>query len=77
MDAVSDPVDHRSARISPTAHYTGYTWFAHGLSHPAFATSTGRVLYRALAPATPDERAFVRSALREHCAEWFPDVEAP
>lgn len=24
-----------------------------------------------------DERAFVRSALREHCGEWFPDVEVP
>lgn len=40
-----------SARISPTAHYTGYTWLAHGLSHPALATTTGRALYRALAPA--------------------------
>lgn len=40
-----------TARISPTAHYTGYTWLAHGLSHPAFATPTGRFLYRALAPA--------------------------
>lgn len=30
-----------------------------------------------LRAATPDERAFVRGALREHCAEWFPDVEAP
>jgi O-methyltransferase involved in polyketide biosynthesis len=39
-----------SARISPTAHYTGYTWVAHGLSHPAFATATGRFVYRALAP---------------------------
>jgi O-methyltransferase involved in polyketide biosynthesis len=54
MDAVSDRGDHAaasSARISPTAHYTGYTWLAHGLSHPAFATSTGRLLYRALTPA--------------------------
>lgn len=25
--------------------------------------------------ATPDERRFVRDALRAHCAEWFPDVE--
>ena len=40
-----------SARISPTAHYTGYTWLAHGLSHPAFATGTGRFLYKAIAPA--------------------------
>jgi hypothetical protein len=27
--------------------------------------------------ASGEERAFVRGALREHCAEWFPDVEAP
>jgi O-methyltransferase involved in polyketide biosynthesis len=34
--------------ISPTAHYTGYVWFAHGQSHEAFATRTGRLMYRAL-----------------------------
>ena len=27
--------------------------------------------------ATPDERRFVRDALREHLAENFPDLEAP
>lgn len=27
--------------------------------------------------ATPDERAWVRDVLREHCAEHFPDVQAP
>ena len=27
--------------------------------------------------ATPSERAWVREALREHCAEHFPDVNAP
>jgi hypothetical protein len=27
--------------------------------------------------ATGDERAWVRSVLREHLAEHFPDVEAP
>src|SRR5437764_411216 len=37
-----------SERISPTAHYTGYVWYAHGQSHDAFATSTGRLMYRAL-----------------------------
>ncbi len=36
------------ARISPTAHYTGYVWFAHGQSHEAFATKTGKRLYRSL-----------------------------
>jgi O-methyltransferase involved in polyketide biosynthesis len=34
--------------ISPTAHYTGYVWYAHGQSHRAFATRTGRLLYHAL-----------------------------
>lgn len=27
--------------------------------------------------ATSEERAFVVGALREHCAEWFPDVQLP
>jgi O-methyltransferase involved in polyketide biosynthesis len=34
--------------ISPTAHYTGYVWYAHGLSHEAFASRTGRFMYGAL-----------------------------
>jgi O-methyltransferase involved in polyketide biosynthesis len=34
--------------ISPTAHYTGYVWYANGQSHEAFATRTGRLMYRAL-----------------------------
>src|SRR2546423_6101680 len=37
-----------SEQISPTAHYTGYVWFAHGHSHEAFATRTGRLMYQAL-----------------------------
>ena len=27
--------------------------------------------------ASPQERAWIRDVLREHLAEWFPDVEAP
>jgi O-methyltransferase involved in polyketide biosynthesis len=34
--------------ISPTAHYTGYVWFAHGHSHEAFATRAGRLMYQGL-----------------------------
>jgi O-methyltransferase involved in polyketide biosynthesis len=34
--------------ISPTAHYTGYVWFAHGHSHEAFATRRGRLMYQVL-----------------------------
>ncbi len=30
-----------------------------------------------LRAASAGERSFVRGALREHCAEWFPDVEVP
>jgi hypothetical protein len=27
--------------------------------------------------ASPEERAWVRKVIREHCAEHFPDVQAP
>jgi hypothetical protein len=27
--------------------------------------------------SSAEERAWVRDTLREHCAEWFPDVQAP
>ena len=27
--------------------------------------------------ATQEERAWIRDVLREHLAEWFPDMEAP
>jgi hypothetical protein len=27
--------------------------------------------------ASPEERAWVRKTLRDHCAEHFPDVQAP
>jgi hypothetical protein len=30
-----------------------------------------------LRAASPSERAWVREVLREHCAEHFPDVQAP
>jgi len=46
-----------SESISPTAHYTGYVWFANGMSHPAFATNEGRLLYHALRPANLAARA--------------------
>lgn len=39
-----------SARISPTAHYTGYVWARNGLSHPALETVEGRVLFEAMRP---------------------------
>lgn len=36
-----------------------------------------RELLGRLRMASPRERAWVREVLREHCAEHFPDVQAP
>ncbi len=36
-----------------------------------------RELLARLRAASPQERAWVRGAIREHCAENFPDVSAP
>jgi hypothetical protein len=36
-----------------------------------------RELLGRLRMASREERAWVREALREHCAEHFPDVQAP
>jgi hypothetical protein len=36
-----------------------------------------RELLQRLRFASQPERAWVRGVVREHCAEWFPDVEAP
>lgn len=30
-----------------------------------------------LRAATPSERTWVKGALREHCVEWFPDIDVP
>jgi O-methyltransferase involved in polyketide biosynthesis len=49
--------ERRSETISPTAHYTGYVWFANGLSHPAFATKEGRFFYESLRPMNAASRA--------------------
>jgi O-methyltransferase involved in polyketide biosynthesis len=38
------------ARISPTAHYTAFVWYRHGLSHPALVTPLGRRLFWTLRP---------------------------
>ncbi|MBM7061390.1 class I SAM-dependent methyltransferase [Pseudomonas sp. UL073] len=41
-----------SAHISPSAHYTGYVWYRHQLSEPAFATGFGRFAHTLLTPLT-------------------------
>lgn len=41
------------ARVSPTAHYTGFVWYRHGMSNAALATRRGRIFHAALwAPET-------------------------
>ena len=40
-------------------------------------TSRQKELLMRFRVASQDERAWIRSVLREHVAEWFPDVEAP
>jgi hypothetical protein len=40
-------------------------------------TEGAKALLQRFGVAGHDERAFVRDALRRHCAEWFPDVEVP
>lgn len=39
-----------SDSIGPTAHYTAAVWARNGLSHPAFSTRQGRLLYASLQP---------------------------
>jgi len=36
-----------------------------------------RELLQRFRAASPEERAWIRTVLREHCAEHFPDVNAP
>lgn len=47
--SAGDVFDSGSARISPTAHYTGQVWVRNGLSVPAFDTARGRLFFRGLA----------------------------
>ncbi len=48
------------------------SWTINGVE----TSGQGDLLAR-LRAASRDERDFVRSSIREHCAEWFPDVKAP
>jgi hypothetical protein len=41
------------------------------------ALTAQRELLARLRVASPQERSWVRTCLREHCAEHFPDVSAP
>jgi O-methyltransferase involved in polyketide biosynthesis len=58
---------HESSRISPTAHYTSYVWYRHGLSDASLASPTGRALYLALLPMNRVwERVGRRASLEQY-----------
>ena len=51
--------------ISPTAHYTAAVWAHNGLSHPALATPTGRLMYWSAQPAMAVTQAFGGARLED------------
>jgi len=48
-----------TARISPTAHYTGYVWYQNSLSNPALITQLGKRLYQVVRPFDYAARLFM------------------
>jgi hypothetical protein len=40
-------------------------------------TEGARALLARYRVATPEERAWITQTVRDHCAEWFPDVVVP
>ncbi len=50
MKTKQDHLEKDTSRISITAHHTGYTWYANNLSHKAFATLPGQILYHSSRP---------------------------
>ena len=63
-------------RIGPTAHYTGYVWARSGLSHPALATTEGRILFDALQPAMLVSRAIGGPTLEDYLLARHRAIDA-
>jgi O-methyltransferase involved in polyketide biosynthesis len=55
-----------SSPISPTAHYTGYVWARHGLSHPELSTREGRALFELMRPITAVSAALGGASLETY-----------
>ena len=53
-----------TSSISFTAHYTGYIWYKNKLSHRAFATQKGFVLYQLLKPIEVLAKLFIGSDIK-------------
>jgi len=64
------------ARISPTAHYTGYVWARNGLSHPELATREGRLLFDSLQPAMVGSRAIGGATLESYLLARHRAIDA-
>ncbi len=54
-----------------------WTISPHGGTQAGRAIERPKELLGRLRASTPTERSWVTGALREHCAEWFPDVRVP
>lgn len=65
-----------AARISPTAHYTGYVWARNGLSHPGLITREGRVLFASLQPAILASRAVGGATLEAYLLARHRAIDA-
>ena len=60
------PVIGTGDPVSPTAHYTGYVWARHGLSHPELRTLEGRVLFETLRPMNTVNSMLGRGSLENY-----------
>lgn len=56
---------HQGARISPTAHFTGYVWYRNGLGDPALRTRAGQLLVTAFSPIDRAARLAGGTALED------------
>jgi O-methyltransferase involved in polyketide biosynthesis len=65
-----------SARISPTAHYTGYVWARNGLSHPELETVEGRVLFESLRMPMEVSRLLGRGTLESYLLARHGAIDA-
>ena len=68
----ADAEDRWQRRVEFLFERLAVSWEIGGVAYDA-----PKDLLARLRAATPDERRFVRDTLRAHCAEWFPEVQAP
>lgn len=72
VNAAGNAEDLWQRRVEFLFERLAVSWEVDGVRYSGEREMLGR-----LRVATPDERRAVRDALREHLAEWFPDVDAP